>query len=223
MTKQTKVRLLSSKQRTSSATTSQKHEDGARFEGQGRDESQPAPGSRFVMQSLADFLADNYLHPLARETGNRLLLRFLSRGMSPRSRSFHLVKDGEPQRLARETAKRFLLAHLLTMYANLKSGCCRRRKSPYPELVAEGLEALEEDLRSFASPLSVHHTTIGRLLYGLIPSGALPCYVHDIRESVVQQTLSINELTRLVSVLLFAIRAGAPADSLWPDLKQTGT
>jgi hypothetical protein len=90
--------------------------------------------------------------------------------------------------------------------------------------IAEGFDVLEDDLRTIASPSSCHHTTIGRLLYGLIPSGEFFRYVHHIRESIMNETASIEELRRLIFAVLLTIRADmASTEDLEPVFKETGT
>lgn len=90
--------------------------------------------------------------------------------------------------------------------------------------IAEGLDVLKDDFRTLASSSSRHHTTIGRLLYGLIPSGELFRYIHDIRESIINETASIEELRRLISAVLLTIRADMPStEDLEPVFKETGT
>jgi hypothetical protein len=163
------------------------------------------------------------------------------------------LREGQGRGLARETAKRFLLTQLLVMYANGKFEPGRngqkamRYFSPHPSIqnlitvlafraedyyrnslrsqhLAEGLDVLEDDFRTLASPASCHHTTIGRLLYGLIPSGELLRYVHDIRESIVNETATIEELRRLISAVLLTIRADMlSTEDLEPVFKETGT
>ncbi len=98
------------------------------------------------------------------------------------------------------------------------------RNSLRSQHIAEGLDVLEDDLRALASPTSLHHTTIGRLLYGLIPSGELFRYLHDIRKSVMNETASIEELRRLIFAVLLTIRADMPStEDVEPDFKETGT
>jgi len=93
-----------------------------------------------------------------------------------------------------------------------------------PRHVAEGLDILEDDLRALASPSSFHHHTIGRLLYGLIPSGELFRFVHDIRGSVANETASIEELRRLIFAVILTIRADmSSAEDLASVFKETGT
>ncbi len=98
------------------------------------------------------------------------------------------------------------------------------RTSLRSQHVAEGLDVVEDNLRTLASPSSSHHNTIGRLLYGLIPSGEFFRYVHDIRESVMNETASIEELRRLIFAVLLTIRADMPStEDLEPVFKETGT
>jgi hypothetical protein len=98
------------------------------------------------------------------------------------------------------------------------------RTSLRSQHVAEGLDLLEEDLRTLASPSSSHHTTIGRLLYGLVPSGELFRYVHDMREPIMNETASIEELRRLIFAVLLTVRADIlSTEDLEPVFKETGT
>jgi hypothetical protein len=81
------------------------------------------PVSYLLKLALADSLyADPPAPPAWRQTGERLLGHFLSDNTSPETCSFHVVtlapERGNGRDLARETAKRFLLTHLLAMYAN---------------------------------------------------------------------------------------------------------
>ncbi len=90
--------------------------------------------------------------------------------------------------------------------------------------LAEGFDVLEDDLRALASPSSLHHNTIGRLLYGLIPSGEFFRYIHDIRGSILNGTASIEELRRLIPAVLLTIRADmASMEETDPLFKETGT
>jgi len=98
------------------------------------------------------------------------------------------------------------------------------RNSLRSQHIAEGLDVLEDDFRTLASPLSRHHTTIGRLLYGLIPLGEVFRYIHDIRESIIHETASIEELRHLISAVLLTISADMPStEDLEPVFKETGT
>jgi hypothetical protein len=90
--------------------------------------------------------------------------------------------------------------------------------------ISEGLDILEDDLRTLASTSSFHHNTIGRLLYGLIPSGQLFRYVHDTHESIMNETASIEELRRLVFAVLLTIRADrSSGEDREPTFRKTGT
>jgi hypothetical protein len=85
------------------------------------------PVSYLLKLALADALGTGPRVPgLAWQTGRRLLGHFSNDNTSPETRSFHLVllqpSSGMGQAVARETAKRFLLTQLLTMYANAKLG-----------------------------------------------------------------------------------------------------
>jgi hypothetical protein len=94
------------------------------------------PISYLVKLSLADVLGSQKKLPRwIRQTGIHLLDHFSSDNTSPETFSFHVVplrpRTGLGKALARETAKRYLLTHLLLMYANEHFG-----------LKASGQEAL---------------------------------------------------------------------------------
>lgn len=83
------------------------------------------PISYLLKLALADLIADNAaLCPQSQATGRRLLGHFLNDNTSPETFSFHVVShrpaEGLGRKLARETARRFLLSHLLLLYANRK-------------------------------------------------------------------------------------------------------
>jgi hypothetical protein len=90
----------------------------------GEEEWLRVPISYLLKLSLADLLGS----PLAassvvQEAGRRLLQHFSNDNTSPEIQSFHVIPlrgaAGMGRAVARETAKRFLLAQLLTAYANL--------------------------------------------------------------------------------------------------------
>ena len=81
------------------------------------------PVSYLVKLSLADAMfAGSRPSPAVLAAGVRLMPRFLSDNTSPETHSFHVVslepRRGNGRVLAKETAKRYLLTHLLTLYAN---------------------------------------------------------------------------------------------------------
>ncbi|MDZ7641472.1 MAG: hypothetical protein U5J62_05550 [Desulfurivibrio sp.] len=85
------------------------------------------PISYLLKLALADVVDDQALDcPLVRSGGRRLLEHFLNDNTSPETFSFHVVSGRHGtsvgRNLARETAKRFLLSHLLLLYANRKFG-----------------------------------------------------------------------------------------------------
>lgn len=85
------------------------------------------PISYLVKLCLADILGSQKDVPsLIYDTGCGLMRHFLNDNTSPESFSFHLVSFlpgmGMGKAIARETAKRFLLTHLLIMYGNRKFG-----------------------------------------------------------------------------------------------------
>lgn len=84
-----------------------------------------APISYLIKLSLADVLGSQKgLPPLIYRTGCDLMRHFLNDNTSPESYSFHVVPfhpdHGMGKSVARETAKRFLLTHLLILYGNRK-------------------------------------------------------------------------------------------------------
>ncbi len=81
------------------------------------------PISYLIKLSLADVIGSQANLPdVVKETGKRLLDCFLSDNTSPETYSFHVVplrpESGMGKAIAEETARRFLLTSLLTMYAN---------------------------------------------------------------------------------------------------------
>jgi hypothetical protein len=98
--------------------------DAARFFfARGDEEWARVPISYLVKLALADVVGSAPdLPPAIRQTGKRLLRHFSNDNTSPETHSFHVVPAaggvGLGRALARETAKRFLLTHLLTLYAN---------------------------------------------------------------------------------------------------------
>ncbi|MEI6125842.1 MAG: hypothetical protein WCQ99_04735, partial [Pseudomonadota bacterium] len=81
------------------------------------------PVSYLLKLSLANAVnSSDDIHPLIRKTGMHLMPHFLNDNTSPEIFSFHPVSlspgAGMGKAIARETAKRFLLTQLLTMYAN---------------------------------------------------------------------------------------------------------
>ena len=85
------------------------------------------PISYLLKLALADLISGKSVAcPSARATGQRLLDHFASDNTSPETFSFHVLhsRQGENfgRSVARETAKRFLLSHLLLDYANKKFG-----------------------------------------------------------------------------------------------------
>ncbi|MFZ5773870.1 MAG: hypothetical protein ACOY3Z_00065 [Thermodesulfobacteriota bacterium] len=101
------------------------------------------PVSYLLKLALADLLdGEAGFCPATRATGRRLLDHFLSDNTSPETFSFHVVHSRTGERLgravARETAKRFLLSHLLLDYANKKFGLAENGQramiffSPHP-------------------------------------------------------------------------------------------
>jgi len=102
--------------------------DAGRFilETDGR-EAVRVPISYLLNLALVDVLGGNStLPPQVEATGQAMLTRFLNDNTSPETLSLHVVRCAPPGReLARETAKRFLLSHLLVAYANEKFGLRR--------------------------------------------------------------------------------------------------
>lgn len=85
------------------------------------------PVSYLIKLALADAVGDDPSMPAAvQATGRRLMEHYLSDNTSPETFSFHVVPldpaAGLGRALAKETAKRFLLTQLLTLYANAKFG-----------------------------------------------------------------------------------------------------
>jgi hypothetical protein len=83
------------------------------------------PISYLIKLCLADALGSQKdIHPNIYDTGCDLMHHFLNDNTSPESYSFHVVPFhpdcGMGKAVARETAKRFLLTHLLIMYGNRK-------------------------------------------------------------------------------------------------------
>ncbi len=83
------------------------------------------PVSYLVKLALADALFAGGRPPRAvRAAAVRLMPHFLNDNTSPETHSFHIVsldpRRGCGLQLAKETAKRYLLTHLLTLYANRK-------------------------------------------------------------------------------------------------------
>jgi hypothetical protein len=81
------------------------------------------PVSYLLKLALADAVgSEENCHPLVKSTGRRFLSHFLSDNTSPETYSFHPValRPGSQmgKALARETAVRFLLTQMLTLYAN---------------------------------------------------------------------------------------------------------
>jgi len=81
------------------------------------------PVSYLLKLALADAVgSEENCHPLVKSTARRILSHFLSDNTSPETFSFHPVslRPGSQmgKALARETAIRFLLSQLLTLYAN---------------------------------------------------------------------------------------------------------
>jgi hypothetical protein len=85
------------------------------------------PISYLLKVSLADSIrAEAKTSPLVRETGERAMSHFLNDNTSPETFSFAPVslrsETGMGRGIARETAKRLLLSHFLTQYANERFG-----------------------------------------------------------------------------------------------------
>jgi len=83
------------------------------------------PISYLIKLCLADALGSQKdLPPVIYSTGRDLMHHFLNDNTSPESCSFHVVplhpNTGMGRAIAKETAKRFLLTHLLIMYGNRK-------------------------------------------------------------------------------------------------------
>ncbi len=83
------------------------------------------PISYLIKLSLADLLGSQaHLPRIIRETGERIMRQFSNDNTSPETCSFYVIPLRPGRRMglsvARETSKRFLLTHLLTMFANAK-------------------------------------------------------------------------------------------------------
>jgi hypothetical protein len=70
--------------------------------------------------------------------------------------------------------------------------------------MSEALDLLEEDLASLARPSSPDHSTVGRLLYGLL-SGEPVDYLRAVRREVVDETAPLHEVRRLIHAALLTI------------------
>ncbi|HET98451.1 MAG TPA: hypothetical protein ENN98_07145, partial [Desulfurivibrio alkaliphilus] len=103
------------------------------------------PISYLLKLALADVVDESLVaRPVIRAGGRRLLDHFLNDNTSPETFSFHVV-SARPgwsvgRNLARETARRFLLSHLLLLYANRKFGLAEHGQralifcSPHPPI-----------------------------------------------------------------------------------------
>lgn len=85
------------------------------------------PISYLIKLAIADALgSQNNLPELIRKTGLMIMDKLLSDNTSPETLSFYVVplrkKSGWGKAIAHETSKRFLLTHLLTLYANSAFG-----------------------------------------------------------------------------------------------------
>jgi hypothetical protein len=85
------------------------------------------PISYLIKLAIVDALgSQNDLPELVRKTGLFIMDKLLSDNTSPETLSFYVVplrkNSGWGKAIARETSKRFLLTHLLTMYANSAFG-----------------------------------------------------------------------------------------------------
>ncbi len=84
------------------------------------------PVSYMLKLALADVISisEGFISEIVRETGEKLLDKFLNDNTSPEIISFHIVNlspaNGMGKEIAKETAKRSLLTQLLVMYANIK-------------------------------------------------------------------------------------------------------
>jgi hypothetical protein len=83
------------------------------------------PISYLIKLALADLVGSQPdLPAMVRRTGEHLMRQFSNDNTSPETRSFYVIPLRSATRMgssvARETCKRFLLTHLLTMYANAK-------------------------------------------------------------------------------------------------------
>ncbi|HYA13740.1 MAG TPA: hypothetical protein VEF33_05315 [Syntrophales bacterium] len=103
------------------------------------------PISYLIKLSLADVLDfQKDIPPVIYRTGCELMNHFLNDNTSPESCSFHVVPlhpdTGMGRAIAKETAKRFLLTHLLIMYGNRKFSLMARGQkamaffSPHPPI-----------------------------------------------------------------------------------------
>ena len=103
------------------------------------------PVSYFIKLCLADALGSQKDIPSCiYYTGCELMNHFLNDNTSPESYSFHVIPfhpdKGMGKAVARETAKRFLLTHLLIMYGNRKFSLMERGQkamvffSPHPPI-----------------------------------------------------------------------------------------
>ncbi|MGD0232328.1 MAG: hypothetical protein ABSC19_18560 [Syntrophorhabdales bacterium] len=78
--------------------------------------------------------------------------------------------------------------------------------SPRLRRMSEALDLLEDDLSRLASPSSPHHATLGRLLYGLV-LGETVGYLRGIRDAVMTERASVDDLRRLICAVLLTIGA----------------
>lgn len=89
------------------------------------------PISYLIKLALADLLGSQQILPdLIRQTGIRLMEHYLNDNTSPETFSFNVVSlapgNGMGTAIARETAIRFLMTHLLVTYANQAFGIAER-------------------------------------------------------------------------------------------------
>ncbi len=89
------------------------------------------PISYLIKLALADLLGSQQILPdLIRQTGIRLMEHYLNDNTSPETFSFNVVsltpRNGMGAAIARETAIRFLMTHLLVTYANQAFGIAER-------------------------------------------------------------------------------------------------
>ncbi|HEY7746761.1 MAG TPA: hypothetical protein VIA07_10515 [Desulfuromonadales bacterium] len=114
------------------------------------------PVSYLIKLALADAVGDEpSMSETVITTGRRLMEHYLSDNTSPETFSFHVVPldpaAGLGRALARETAKRFLLTQLLTLYANSKFGLDESGQealvcfAPHPPVRQKELNALISD------------------------------------------------------------------------------